>query len=496
MNRVWKGSQKPYLNAALALVAVSTVLRAFWSARVDLSPDEAYYWFWSLSPAWGYLDHPPMLAWLVGLFSGMVPGELGVRLPALLLGASSQLLLYKLCTDLWGSARWGLAVVIAINSTVLFSAGACLSTPDAPLIFFWLASLYLLARALDHDGTTLWLSAGIFAGLALLSKYTAGLLGITAVAYLLSSKKRMKHLKKPGPYLGLLAAFVVFLPNLVWNAEHGFVSMGFQTAHIIRGSGSGFFQNLGEFLAGQALLVNPLIFFTALFAFSSRRFARAAGEPAAFFRYFFAIPFLLFLAAGCAKKLEANWPAVAWPAAMVLVIGLYKWGLRTPSLARTARMAAWLGVAMGLTMVAIAYVHSASPFLPTPPKRDPTARLRGWHELARDVSNARDTIEGGHLPLYTRRYQEASILAFYDRKHSPPRAFGPGWRKSQFDLYPDPVSEDDAALILWETGIHVPLGLSQPGRLKRIGHLTRRDKGTLLTSYDIYLRSALEQRRK
>ena len=77
---------KTPLGKAALIALAATLARALATVGLELYADEAYYWLWSLRPAPGYFDHPPMVAWLIGLSSAVLPGELGVRLPFLLCG--------------------------------------------------------------------------------------------------------------------------------------------------------------------------------------------------------------------------------------------------------------------------------------------------------------------------------------------------------------------------------------------------------------------------
>ena len=77
---------------ALAWFLINLVQSYF----TEILEDEAYYWVYSNFMAWGYFDHPPMIALLIKLGSALIPGELGVRLFPSLLGAGTILVMYEL----------------------------------------------------------------------------------------------------------------------------------------------------------------------------------------------------------------------------------------------------------------------------------------------------------------------------------------------------------------------------------------------------------------
>src|SRR6187455_799449 len=101
------------------------------SASTELIADEAYYWVYSRFPAWGYFDHPPMIAMLVKWGYAIFPNELGVRLFCLLLNTGSILLIEKLINR--KNPFLFYAIVLSIG---LMQAGGFMAAPDIPLLFF------------------------------------------------------------------------------------------------------------------------------------------------------------------------------------------------------------------------------------------------------------------------------------------------------------------------------------------------------------------------
>ena len=80
------------------LLVLGSVLlvNAIQAANTQLLYDEAYYWYYAQSPAWGYFDHPPSPPWMIGLGGLLFEGELGVRLVSCLMGIGTLALLWVL----------------------------------------------------------------------------------------------------------------------------------------------------------------------------------------------------------------------------------------------------------------------------------------------------------------------------------------------------------------------------------------------------------------
>ena len=130
-------------------LAVLTVVRLLYILvqPLDLVGDEAYYWDWGRHPAWGYFSKPPLIAWLMALVTN-IGGDnaLTIRIAALTMGTGTLIFARQLARDIYGSetAFWAVA---AMALTPGNAASNLIFTIDAPLLFFWCASLLFLWRA-------------------------------------------------------------------------------------------------------------------------------------------------------------------------------------------------------------------------------------------------------------------------------------------------------------------------------------------------------------
>ena len=123
-------------------------LRFVTAFLIELTPQEAYYWNYAVHPALSYFDHPPMVAWVIGAgYFLLGKSELGVRIGGFLLTLLSTWLLYAL-GKLWFNKKVGLWAALLFQLVPLFFVYGVLITPDVPLTFFWLLTLYLFSIAL------------------------------------------------------------------------------------------------------------------------------------------------------------------------------------------------------------------------------------------------------------------------------------------------------------------------------------------------------------
>lgn len=390
-------------------LAALSLLRLLVAATAPLAPDEAYYWIWSRALAPGYLDHPPMVAFWIGAGTAIAGDTaLGVRLLGPVGAAIGSLMLVDAGRH-WFEARAGLTAALLLNATLLLGVGAVTATPDTPLLLFWTATLWSVVRAQASQGGGWWLLAGLFAGCALLSKYTAALLGMGLLLWLLHPGAR-HWLGTPWPWLGGALAVLCFAPVIAWNAAHAWASFAKQGGRAAEGGGQAL-RYLGELLGGQLGLATPLVFLLcvagAVLAVRRLRDARFALLAALI------LPgAVLFAWQATGDRVQGNWPAILYPAASLAAGALAGfWQRLMPPAA-----------ALGFAITGVAYLQAAAAPFALPRRHDPTLiRMGGFDVLAADIAARRPAFVAGD------DYALISRLAFTLPREVPVYAIGERW---------------------------------------------------------------------
>jgi 4-amino-4-deoxy-L-arabinose transferase-like glycosyltransferase len=385
---VFTPRDKLILSAIVALFA----LRLLTIHTIQLSPDEAYYWNWSQHLSLAYSDHPPMVAWVMALFTALGGNsELFVRLGGFLLSGAALFFLFATVRTLFPALRdlsWD--VLLALNVTLLFPAGCIIQTPDTPMLFFWAAAAWCGSRIVSGGAGWWWYGWGAALGLGLLSKYTMILLVPCTFGFLLFCPPLRHWLARKELWLGLLIAFMLFSPVLYWNSQHDWLSFTYQLRQGFSPKQKAVPLKLLEYVGGQAGVITPILFVAfAGYSVKALRISLRESNPPYLYLLFLSWPVLAFFGFSTAmgKVAEANWPAPAYITGLILAGAVYH-DMYAARPAHRRFLAA--GLVVGLLMSLVVQMHLLKPFLPIPPAADQTRQFHGWRQLGWQVSRIVD----------------------------------------------------------------------------------------------------------
>jgi undecaprenyl-diphosphatase len=282
------------------------------------------------------------------------------------------------------------------------------------------------------------------------SKYTSVFIPAGIALAFVFHGKLQNRFGQFGPYVAVGVASLVMVPVLWWNAGHDWVSFSFQLTHGLgapKGGALGAVNRELELVGGQVGLVSPILFFFAVRAirdavrFSEEGFRLVLGMACL-------VPLGFFVYSATRRSVEANWPAMAWVAAVALLAS---------DLPHSPRMRAWLGrgIVLGAALSTIIYVQVIVPVLPIPATRDPVAKAFGWDLVAATVERKRAAMRlgvgrGRGAPaseiafVAAERYQDASEVAFHLPDHPRVYSLNLTGRANQYDLWSQ--FRDDAQL--------------------------------------------------
>lgn len=444
----------PERRIFLTLLASWTAfnLLFLWMDCFDLSGDEAQYWEWSRRLELGYYSKPPMIAYLIRLFTVAAGNKTwAVRAAAAFCASGAVTFVYALTLRIAKNERAALLAAVLALAMPFTWLGSVLITIDPPLVLFWAMAMYGFHRTVNGE-PRYWLLTGLALGLGMLTKYTMLALYASFALYLLIVDRRM--LKTSAPWLALAVSALCMTGVVYWNWQHDWISVVHTASIGVKDIPPSLLDRLGfllEGLGGQAAVVSPILlgFFLWALCWGVKRWR--THPDAAYLVLCFGVLMAFFVTMALTRHPHANWPVCAYLALPPLLA--WRWS-ETPPGPRARRWltaAVVLGCAMGLAPRGTDAMYLAARAFTGPddrpdrihlfgmaidPDRDPTNRLRGPRELGAALSKhvAGDPREGPFL--FSDRYQVAACMAFYT--DGQPRVYNlqTGMRRyNQYDLW-------------------------------------------------------------
>jgi dolichol-phosphate mannosyltransferase len=409
---------------AIGLILYAFALRLTYLGSVELLPEETYYWNYSRHLDIGYLDHPPMVAWLIRLGTAAFgQSQFGVRIGALCSAVIASVFTYRLTRNLLGDAAATAALTLAQILPFFFLSGL-LMTPDAPLTAAWAASLYYLERALVAGRADAWWRAGLALGLGAISKYSIALLVPVTLAFMLWDRGSRRWWRRWEPYAAALLALAVFSPVILWNAQHDWASFAFQTsrrlAEVPRFA-------LHKLIASALVLITPtgVLAVAAALLCSKPAAAGSGGNPRQrlFLNMAILIPLSVFAVFSLRHEVKLDWTGAPWVAALpVMAAGMI------PAGTALSGPRAWIRAAWTPTLVTMLLIYGAGLQYLTLglPGLGYGRHIElvpvGWRDLSGRISQIAAQVrrETGVDPLIVGmdRYAIASELAFYGARQT------------------------------------------------------------------------------
>ena len=370
----------------LLFYVIWLMLALIQAAKTELLDDEAYYWVFSQHLDWGYFDHPPMTALLIRAGYWIFPNELGVRLLCVLLSTGTIWLLEKMTIRKEPKLFYAIAL-----SMIALQLGGFLAVPDIPLLFFTALFFYRYDRFLKTESLLNTIGLGISAACLLYSKYH----GVLILFFTLISHLRL--FRSPRVYVAGLLAFFLFVPHLIWQYQHDFVSFRY---HLQESNVNPYkISYTIEYLVGQVLLPGPLIGLLLLPAAWRYR----VNNPFERSLRFTAIGvYVFFLISSFRGRVEGNWTA---PALIPLVL------LAHAYISEDGRWQKWIYrlLPVSLLLILVIRVGMIVDVIPAKAISSRFHSWKAWPDTLRQRTNG--------LPIvWLNSYQRASKYAFYSKQ--------------------------------------------------------------------------------
>lgn len=481
------GAERRLILIAAAIIAAMTLLRIVYASAIELRTDEAYYWTWSKEAALSFLDHPPGIAWLIR-FGTAIFGDtnLGARFGGIVAMLVMQLLLADIVRRLTDDIRAVVFAVLMPEAALYYGLLMAKVAPDVAMIPFAVAMMWSLVRLAQSGDGRWWLAAGLFAGLAMVSKFTVILFAPAVAAFLLVPGWRWRWLRSPYPYLAVLVAIAAFSPVLIWNAQHDWASFRFQGVRATANYGLSL-RTVGDYIGLQFGLVGFVMLPVVLtgLVLTAWRGYRTREPVAILLSTAVLVPFVYFFFKSLTLRVGDTWPMFMWPvgfaAAAVNLVSMTKEGWSARMLESSlfwVRTAIVSGIGFNL-IVFLYYVAAPWNLLG---KLDPIGAEAGYEQVAARAQAALD--ETGATWIATTDYRTYAMMRWLFRGRVPVIEIN---ERGRFQDFHDPGMDK----IKGHAGIYVgrepddrsSLWESIPVKREQLGQVDRHWRGVVTDSY-------------
>jgi 4-amino-4-deoxy-L-arabinose transferase-like glycosyltransferase len=414
----------PILAIAAATVFIHVLAHQYGFHRDELATLED-----ARHLAWGFVAYPPVTPFF-GRLSLILFGTsvAGFRFFAALAEAAALVVIGLMTREL-GGRRGAQLLAVAAGVPFCLLAGALMQYVSFDYLC-WVLVAYFVIRLLKSDDPRWWSAIGAAIGLGMMTKYTMGFFVIGVVVGVIATPAR-KYFASKWLWIGVALSILIFLPNLIWQAQHHFISLDFlQHIHerdIRWGRTKGFLPDQLKI----TLLACPLwlvgLYYTMI-APAGRRF-RMLG-------WMYLVPLILFISAkGRGYYLGAAYPMLyaagaIWGEQRLASLGIGSSGKASSGKrwATALRSIAWAALAFDALLVGLIAMPSAPVNSPrwnfALKNNGDLVEELGWPELTAEVARIRDSLPAADratVGILAANYGEAGALTLYGPAYNLPR---------------------------------------------------------------------------
>jgi len=241
----------------LFLAFANFLLHLYFNNQYGYFRDEFDYMACGDHLAWGYVDHPPLVPFLIKLSRLLLGDSLrSIRIiPAL--ATSAAVILTAMIARALGGRRFSMVLsALAFIAVPFYLNDGSVMTTNCLEPLLWMGCVYFAILTIKRDNPRYWLWFGVVAGVGLEEKYSIAVLGFAIVVGLLLTEQRRIFATK-WIWFGGALAFLVFLPNLLWNVQNHWPFA--QLMHNIKAEGRDVVLSPAAYLAQQVLIAHPIL---------------------------------------------------------------------------------------------------------------------------------------------------------------------------------------------------------------------------------------------
>ena len=385
-----------YLFLLIFIILCIRIVGLYFSP-LEVQGDEAQYWYWSTYFDWGYYSKPPLVAWIIGLFTSIFGNSIFIlKLPSLLAHFLTSLVLFNLSKvfnrnteeSLWLSITYLLFFAVSLSSNII--------STDPFLLLFWSSSLLFFKICLNKKTFKNIILTSIFVALGFYAKYAMIYFFLCSIILILFTDNKKELIKS----ILIISFFVLILisPHLYWLYSTNWVTF-IHTGDNFNWNASLYnFEQLFNFIVSQFFISTPIILFIFIKQFAkTKKFIQSYS-----FEISYSLPILVLITAqSFISRANANWSSVAFiGVSMIAVNILYK----------NYKKIFLLNTAIGLVVLILVSI-----FIINPPNISPFNKLQGMKDAAKEIQFLDESLNSDYI-VFDDRMNIAKFLYYLPSK--------------------------------------------------------------------------------
>lgn len=418
----------------LSIAAANLIFHLLIANRYGIFRDELYYLACSEHLDAGYVDQPPLIAFIAWIARHLFGESLvGLRFLPALAGATTVWLTGKLAGELGGRTFARALAALAAFAAPVFLLMHHWLTMNAFEPLIWLGCAWCIVRAIHRDEPRYWLWFGVLIGIGMENKYSTAFFAFAVGAALLVTPQR-RFLANRWIWIGAAWALLIFLPNLIWLIRHDFPFL--ELMHNIRRGHRDVVRGPLAFIADQAMIMNPILF--PLWASGlgwlclsrqGNRF-RILGWIYALLlvvfivlkgkNYYLAAAYPMLFAAGAVAFENLGRARLRWSRPIYVGLVVVTTCLLAPLSAPVLAPENYIGY-----QKALGFEPPKAENQSTGPLPQHFADEFGWEEMAREVGRIYNTLppeQRAKTAIFANGYGQAGAIDFFGKKYGLPKA--------------------------------------------------------------------------
>jgi hypothetical protein len=432
--------RRPFLADGMIIVLLlalaNFLLHLYFNNQYGYFRDEFNYMACGDHLAWGYVDHPPLIPFLIKLSRLLLGDSLrSIRIVPAVATSGAVILTAMIARELGGRRFAIVFSALAFMAVPFYLNDGSVMTTNCLEPLLWMGCVYFSILAIKRGDPRYWLCFGVVAGIGLEEKYSIAVLGFAMVVGLLLTEQRRVFANK-WIWLGGALAFLVFLPNFLWNVQHHWPFA--ELVHNIKAEGRDVVLSPWTYFAQQVLIAQPLlapvwIVGVLAFLFSARL------KPYRFLGWCYLAAFTVFVVLkGKNYYLGPIYPVYVAAGAVVIESFIARsrqtW-LKPALTALTAASGVWLAPVV-MPILPVKQFISYMAKLPFEVPRSEHSHMRailpqhyadqfGWKELVAAVNQAYSRLspeERAGCGIFAQNYGQAGAIDFFGRRYGLPPA--------------------------------------------------------------------------